>query len=577
MRGKWLTLVLVSVIVLGACGPAAKDETPTPGTAPTSAPQATATPATGAAPTAGPRSTPTAAPSPTAAATTPKRGGVFRFAFRTDPPYWDFYSVHSDPVTSSRNLVFTKLFTLPLDPDAPCKDVVTPVAAQSWRWIDDSNLELKLKPGIRWPNKAPMNGREMTADDVVYSFDAFRKFVTMESMSRNVEKVTAKDRYTVVFTTVKPFSSLVLNVMATHFGLAVVPPEGGGPSFDWKDANKSWVGSGPFAFKQWMPGVKWTFERNPTFFREGLPYIDGVEFLNMPDVSSRMAALRSGQLDMEQQKSPVLVESLTKQRPDLKVVRCPGIAPEAIYMRTDKAPFNDVKVRRAISMALDRKAIVDTLYGGQGVPVAVLPPGTPYALAVEDFPPETRKYLERNPAEAKRLLAEAGFPRGLSTSLTVTWRYESPYKELAEALVAMLADVGVEVKLDPVEYGLWTGSVLRGEIDNMAMTHTRMETPEGTSSLASFDSRNPFAANRSHVVDPELDKLIDQLARTFDESKRTETARQIQVLAVDRAYRVMMPERLDTVIYQPYWKRIGWKAEAKDFGNLLEEAWLDRK
>jgi peptide/nickel transport system substrate-binding protein len=205
----------------------------------------------------------------------------------------------------------------------------------------------------------------------------------------------------------------------------IIAPEVGKHYGDFKKVDTA-IGTGPFVLEHYEPNVRLVFKRNPDYFREGLPYVDGVEWLVQEDESTGLAMYRAGQLDTgpggNWQVRQVDLEALQKSHPHLHYQDMLAVNAETIWMRTDQPPFNDVRVRRAISQAIDRQAILEAVYM-RGEPTPAIPRGlAEWSLPIDQLG-EGAKYYQYDPKEAKRLLAEAGHPKGLKTPFTVSSGY----------------------------------------------------------------------------------------------------------------------------------------------------------
>lgn len=500
-------------------------------------------------------------------------------AVREDPPTWDPAGSHVDPLITTKTLNFNKLFNLgDYPPVKQCAEGLSPVLVDKWRWVDDMTVEMTLKQGIKFHNKAPVNGRELVADDIVFSMERYKLLPFMAGVSARVKSTEAVDKYTFRMKTDAPWGGLVLELMGHDYGFFVMAKEAGGPKQDlWTTPEKSWIGTGPFAFERWVPGVKWSLKRNPAYWQQGLPYLDGVDIVVMPDVTTRMAALRSGQLDLHDRTRPLQLRELETTAPQIQILPCAATSsfPGMFYANTSGPPFNDVRVRRAVSMAIDRKAIVDVAYLGQAVVAGFIRPGLSYALKVEEFPPEVRKYLEYNPEEAKKLLAEAGYSKGFKTVFNVTPRYEAPYMMVAEMLAQMLGKVGITVELKPTDYGLFTRTVLAADypVGELAMAPSLAMTPEDGHALRG-PSKYGGSTNRSMVKDPEYDKLFDEFSSAKDEARRTELGRQLQIRGADMAWRWTLPYPTEALVANPKLRNIVNRAGFRDFGPIIQQVWF---
>lgn len=565
-------------VVLAACGPAAT-ATPAPREAPPTAPRVVATPTAISTPSARLAATATPKPSPTTAPSGPKVGGVIRHPQREDPSTWDPSKTHIDSMSSTKYLVFTGLFTMWSDPPKHCKKDVYPQAVKSWRWVDDTTAEFTLKQGIKYQNKPPVNGREMVAADVPPSFLRYQKGMSfMAGKSAQVESVTAKDKYTFQMKLKTPWGGFLEELMAHQYAPWVEPPEAGGPDGKlWEFPEKSWVGSGPFQFDKWTPGVKWRVVRNADYWQQGKPYLDAVEYAVIPEASTQLAALRSGQLNFIREFSEPLITEVANKLPGIQIIRCPSgslSGPGSLWMNNSGPPFDDVRVRRAASMAIDQQAII-SLYDKRASPSMVLPPGIPGALLLEDFPPEVRQFLEYHPDRSKQLLAQAGYPNGFDTVVNFTARYAAPSAMVAEAATSMLQAVGVRARLNLMEYGRFLETVVQAKypVGQMAISAVSVNSLEDAHALFSFWSE-AGAVNRSIVRDPEYDDLFKRFMTTVDQAKRRALARELQIMAAQKSYRVLLPMPDSTMTALPG-IHFTWMGSTRDYSMMLETAWIE--
>lgn len=578
-RQRVMLLVGVAVLLLAACGPAAQEATPTrsvaPTAAPTSAPPTTAAPS-GTAPTATPAAKPTVAPAATA-----KYGGTLRVYNRDSPLDWDFHK----QITGSRHLrnIHHSVFSGVAGEGVrePCVKERVLDLAQSWRWVDDTTFEVKLIPGAKFHNKPPVNGREVTAEDVVWSWKRiFAVNPRMEKVSAFNKDIVAVDRYTVRFLQTQPTPALpdMLGIQTTS---SVVAKEAGDFSKDkqwgdWSFPDKSYVGSGPFMLKDVVSGVKVVTVKHPDYFKKGLPYVDQLEFITVPDQSTRLASVIAGKLDLWFAETAVAT-ALTAQKvaPNLTVQGCPVWEPLVVFFNEDEAPFNDVRVRRAALMSMDQASLIKTAFLGQANPSGIAPPLSTWYMGPKDFPPELGKYLTFNPAESKKLLAEAGHPSGVKTVFNYFPGYGSPYNEAAEALVAMLRQAGIEADLKGWERGVYNNMKADGKYQGLFATKTSgIENP--LEYLLQFHSRVPVAQNTGHTKDPEMDKLVDAFATTLDENKMKDLAKQIQYRMLDQAHVLQPPGHFDYSIAQPYVKGFVKGGREQNSRFWAEKVWLDK-
>src|SRR5499427_3948114 len=369
------------------------------------------------------------APEP-ARAQTPKRGGTLRLAHQADPVTgFDPHQTISFRTMIPLSFAYSRLLKVKAGPSVrPMTYPIEPGLAESRTQPTDTTYLFKLKKGVRWHPKPPVNGREFTADDVKYSVERFLtvKGNPMAYMLKSVDRVDVVDRYTVKFVMKEPFSWL-LEALATPMAVPIVARECVEKFGDLKKA-EAVVGTGPWMLETHRPNVGLTFVRHPNYFKAGLPYIDRIEYLVDEDNGSRMAAFLAGKYDLgwefpgsiNRSDWVQIKETLKQKRPHLRTAEFPSNVETHLSMRTDIPPFKDVRVRRAVSLALDRQGIIDASYEGVGNFNPAIPAGLlEWALPINQLG-EGAKYFRHDPAEAKRLLAAAGFPNGFPASLCFT-------------------------------------------------------------------------------------------------------------------------------------------------------------
>ena len=275
-------------------------------------------------------------------------------------------------------------------------------------------------------------------------------------MLDSVDRVEVVDRYTVKFVLKEPYVWLV-NTLAFPWSTWIIAPEVVQQFGDLKKADTA-IGTGPFILERYEPNVKSIFKRNPDYFRQDQPYVDGVEWTVLDDESTGLALYRTGQLDcgpgsnwsVRQQD----LEALKKSHPHLVYQDFLSQTTHAIMMRTDMAPFTDVRVRRAISHAIDRQALIEAVWG-RGAPTAAVSRGlVEWSLPVDQLG-EGARYYEYDPKEARRLLAEAGFPKGFKTQLTASTGYGRDLVDDTQLVQRFLKEVGIEAELKLQEYGAY--------------------------------------------------------------------------------------------------------------------------
>ena len=522
----------------------------------------------------------TLAPSITRAQT-PRRGGTI--ALRTwDPPHFDPFQTISYKTHIALSFTHSRLLKHKAGPGVtPGTFPIEGDLAESWTQPTDTTYVFKLRKGVRWHNKPPVNGRELTADDVVFSVN---HFLTVKGnanayMLKSVEKVEALDKHTVKFTLKEPFVWF-LDMISNPHALAIVAKE----VVDKHGDLKKWesvIGTGPWMLDAYRPNVGMTFVRHPAYFVAGQPYIDKVELTVDEDNASRMAAFLSGKYDLGWEFPGTInrtdwvqiKDNLKQKRPKLTTVEFPSPVMSHISMRTDGKPFNDIRVRHAMSLAIDRKTIIEQAYEGVGVMNPPVPAGLREWSVPFDKLGEGAKYYKHDPAEAKRLLAAAGYPNGFPASMCFTTYGSTLLVDIMQMVTKDLKAVGIEAKIDQKEYGAYISTCFYGKFEAMTFgPQTGFLEPDNFL----FGQYYPEELkNQSHINDPVVADMLVRQRRTFDVAKRRELIYDIQRHLARQQYYVQMPSGIYIAVWEGAVKNYGPNM-GYDYGGRLQAAWLDR-
>src|SRR5882724_5669705 len=400
----------------------------------------------------------------------PRRGGILRVR-GYDPVHFDHHLTNNAKTNTTLSFVHSTLLRYQVGPAiAPGTYTVEPHLAERWEAPDDLTYVFHLRRGVKWHNKPPLNGRELVADDVKFTIDRFlnEKANILREQLEPVERVEVVDRYTVKFVLKEPFVWL-LHRLADSNGMWIIAAEVVEKFGDLKKPESA-IGTGPFTLERYEPNVKTVFKRNPEYFLKDQPYVDGVEWLSLEDESTGLAMYRTGQIDCGPwhwwSVRQADLESLKKSHPHLLYRDFLSIVAGGITMRTDQPPFNDVRVRRAISHALDRQGLIEAVsLRGEATPV--IGRGlVEWSLPVDQLGAGA-KYYQYNPKEARRLLAEAGYAKGFKTLLTATSGLGRDLIDAAQLVQRCLKDVGIEAELKLQEYGAYMATTFQGKYQGM--------------------------------------------------------------------------------------------------------------
>ncbi len=455
--------------------------------------------------------------------------------------------------------------------------------AQSWEWEDPLTLVVGLRRGVVFPDKpGVMESRELDAHDVIFSFERLRDSAkAIPTYFDHIDRVAARDDHTVVFEFGEFNAEWDYRFGYGYFS-GIVPRElAHVDAGDWRNV----TGSGPFSLARFIPGNSQTYVRNPHYWDRttigggsyGIPFVDRLIYRTIKDEATYLTALRTGKLDMLENIRWIAVDHLRKTTPELRWSRWLSTAGNFMAMRVDRAPFDDVRVRRAINLAVHQQEIVDLFFGGNAELFAYPqhPSFKGYFEPLEAMPPSVRELFEYRPEKARRLIAEAGHPDGFSFRTQVST--SDPMRmELAPLIASYLERVGVTMEIEVVEYAA-----------HLSMMTTRTHGP---GYVMGSGHVNPTTTLRKNFVtgqtwnpsmwsDPELDRRIVEMFRTRDEAERQRIVRRITREMLDQAPYLWLPVPYVYTAWWPWVKNYGGelRAGAVRPGPIYARLWIDRE
>jgi peptide/nickel transport system substrate-binding protein len=434
----------------------------------------------------------------------------------------DPHFFHLTPNTEIDKLIYSGLITQ----DANLK--VVPDLAASWRTIDPTHWEFKLRPGVKWQDGSPF-----TADDVVFSYQRARNVPNSPGsflqFLKHVKSTTATDNHTVVVETDQP-DPILLNEILNVWIVSRKNAENATMA-DY-NSRKAAVGTGPYRVVDWVPGDHITLERFDGYFG-AKPDWQRVTYRPITSDASRVAALLSGDVDLINNVPGNDVATL-KANPKVTLGtmesnRCYfwtlDVDRDASPQITDadgkpmtRNPLKDERVRRAMSMAIDRAALVSKVMQGQAVEAAQFnPQGTPGTSA-------KMKPVAYDLAGAKKLLAEAGYPNGFGVVVNSSNDRYPNDAQVNQAVAQMWSRLGLKTSVNAVPKAIYFPRVVKLEY-SVSMAGNSTDTGEPLSQLQYLlgtytPSKGMGAGNSGRYSDPKFDAIIDKAAMTLDDGKR---------------------------------------------------------
>ena len=474
--------------------------------------------------------------------------------------------------------------------------------AESWEFTDPYTFVVHLRKGIHWQDIPPANGREFVADDIAFHFHRLYGLgsgYTEPAPSqaaipafKQLVSVTATDRYTVVFKWKTSNQELILDALQEVVTtLCIENPEAVKKWGDVRDWNHA-IGTGPFILKDFDAGSGASLVKNPNYWghderypQNKLPYIDSLKLRIIPDQATSLAEMRTGRIDVVDQISPVLAQEMRKTNPEILQLTLSQTA-TTIDPRNDVAPFNDIRVRKAMQIAIDLQGLAKNYYNGTVDPY----PSTltsrhmkGWGFPYEEWPQDLKDEYAYNPALAKKLLAEAGYPNGFKTNIVADTAGDM---QLLELVKSYFARVGIDMEIRPMESTDWIAFVLNGhKHDQLAQ---RPVSPFGHAyePIRQLNRlKTGILSNYLMVSDPVFDSYQPKAVAATSEDELKQILRDANERIARQHFAISLLQPMQYSLYQPWLK--GYNGQ---FGSVCSAAgspqllffyparfWIDRE
>ena len=536
----------------------------------------------------------------------PEYGGTFTSVITNDPPSADVWFTQN-----SNDSVFGVVERLAIGDwgmDRSVFDFQTQalplsnmkgLLAESWEEPDPLTIIFNIRQGVHWHDKPPMNGRELTADDIEYNW---HRLLGLGKFSEDgpspsypfqakFESVTATDDWTVVFKLEEPARSGLSDILLNSYS-NIYPPEvieEHGDVQDWRNL----VGTGPFMLTAWVEESSLTYVKNPDYWgfdekypENRLPYLDEARALIMKEEATRIAAVRTGVVDhLGWSGTSYIVaidaaERLKETNPELVYWPFSWRSETGAVFETQQPPFDDIRVRHAMQMALDLETTNNTYFKGYAYwKPAGLIGGVLYRTPFEEWPEEVKQYWTYDPEGAEALLDEAGYPRGadgirFKTTLEVWDGRDIGYFELQ---TAYWREIGIEVEVRPLAGATYV-SRLQGHLYEGLMGNEMDIDYADPLGFLKGSLYTGATYNRPGVSDPALDAMIDAAAVMFDMEEYIRANKEIDMYVIKKHWYLWGPKVPYFQVMQPW--VVGYNGEY-DLGsmykgnNTFARLWID--
>ena len=455
--------------------------------------------------------------------------------------------------------------------------------AESWNWLENpTRVEIKLRKGILFPDKpGVMVSRELVADDIVFGHERLAKSPkALKGYFDHVIKVEAIDKHTVLYTLKGYNAEFEFRSGYGHYNPMQPKEVVAAGASSWKNHN----GTGPFMITDHVSGNSTTYIKNPIYWDKEtiaghdykLPYVDKLSYHTIKDESAQHAALRTGKLDILEGIRWSAVEELKRNAPQLRWNRWIATGGNMLAMRTDVKPFDDIRVRRALNMAVNKQEVVKEFYGGNAELFAypMHPDFVGYFEPLSAMPESVKELYVYNPEKAKKLLAEAGYPNGFTFKAQVC-SCSPNYMELVPLIAAYLEKVGVKLQIQPMEYGAFL-SAMTTKTHSAGYYFGSGHTNPTRSLNKSFITGEPW--NPANYSDPAYDKKMADAMAERDEGKRQQMLKEMTREIIDKAPYIWMPIPYVYTGWWPWVKNYAGelRAGSERAGPVYARIWVDQ-
>jgi peptide/nickel transport system substrate-binding protein len=464
----------------------------------------------------------------------PRRGGILQVALAADPPSLDMHQEQTFAVAQPMGAVYNHLIVF----DPHNYPQIIGDLAKSWTVSDDYlTYTFTLHQGVKFHD-----GSELTSADVKASWDRIVSppegvISPRRDNYQMIKRIEAPDRATVVFRLHHPSPPFLTSLASPHNMIYAKKYLDADPHY-YKSHT---MGTGPFKLKNYVRGSHIELERNPDYWKQGLPYLDGITYFIIKDTSARAKALRAGRVDAELRYLPSAEADAIKAQLGEKVVVAAArtAANHGVTFNVDKKPFDDERVRKALTLAIDRYDMAKTLG-----PIALLDtvggmmhPDSKWALSPEELQalPGFGRDHAASVKEARRLLAEAGYPNGFKTVLT-NRNIKTPYIDMGVYLISTWKKIGVEAEHKLEETATWSQSRLSRDFELIGDPYGSATVGDPDELLDKFITGG--AENWGRFSDPMVDPLFQQQAREMNEQKRIQLVKEMDKRILEKVWRI---------------------------------------
>jgi len=510
-----------------------------------------------------------------AQAAEPKHGGILRIYHRETPPSLSIHEEATFSVNVPAMGIYNNLVVYDQHKPQNSMGTIVPELATSWAWsADNKNLTFKLREGVKWHD-----GQPFTAKDVKCTFDLlqgkgqdkFRKN-PRKDLFKNISEVTTNGDFEVTLHLARPQPSLLAMlasgytpIYSCHVSAAQMRTHP--------------IGTGPFKFVDFKQNESLTLAKNPDYWKKGMPYLDGIEFPIISNRATAVLAFVAGKVDMTfpTEMTAALIKDIKSQDPTAICEIAPINVSTNLIINRENPPFNNIELRKAMALALDRKSFIDIIYQGQAdAGGTLLPPPE----GVWGMPPEMLRTISgygdvnKDREQAREIMKKFGYGPDKPLKIKVSTRNLATYRDPAVVLIDQLKTIYIDAELDPVESSQWFAKIARNDYSvGLNLTGNGIDDPD----QAFYENYGCGSErNYTHYCNKDLEALFDkQSVETNVETRKKMVWEIDKKLQEDVARPILMHARSGTC-WKPYVKNMTIMNNSAYNGYRYEDLWLDK-
>ncbi len=510
-----------------------------------------------------------------AQAAEPKHGGILHIYHRETPPSLSIHEEATFSVNVPAMPIFNNLVLYDQHKPQNSLGTIRPELADSWAWSKDNlSLTFKLHQGVKWHD-----GQPFTAKDVKCTFDLlqgkgtdkFRKN-PRKDLYNNISDVTTNGDFEVTLHLKRPQPSILAMLASGYTPIysCHVPAA---------QMRTHPIGTGPFKFAEFKQNELIKLVKNPDYWKKGLPYLDGIEFSIIRNRATAVLAFVAGKVDMTfpTEMTATLEKDIKSQDPTAVCEIAPINVSTNLIINRENPPFNNLELRKAMALALDRKAFIDIILQGHGDQGGTL---LPPPEGVWGLPPDMLKTIpgygdvKKDREQARAIMIKLGYSADKPLKIKVSTRNLATYRDPAVVLIDQLKEIYVDAELDPVESSSWFAKVARNDYSvGLNLTGNGIDDPDQAfyENYACGSERN-----YTHYCNKDIEKLFDAQSVETDLAKRKKMVWDIdKKLQEDVARPILFHARTGTC-WKPFVKNMTIMNNSAYNGYRYDDVWLDK-